>query len=188
MRNRLTFSSATRQPQGFGLIELMVTISIAAILLAVALPSFRNTINGNRSSSQANDFVAAINLARNEAISRNRPVTICAASTSTGTPSACGAATDWNQGWMIFVDTVTNTGVPVAVPVANVLLTGAANASIAVTANAAFVRFSSRGEVLANAERTLTLKPAANCQPSQTRLVTIGLIGRVGTSRPNTCA
>ena len=185
MRDRFT---ASRQQRGFGLIELIITVSIAAILLAIALPNFRDTINGNRASSQANDYVAAINLARNEAISRNRPVTICAAATSAGTPNACGAATAWNQGWMIFVDTVTNTSAPVAVPAANVLRTGVANASIAVAGNAAFVRFSSRGEVLANAERTLSLKPASNCKPSQARVVTIGLIGRVGTSRPNTCA
>ena len=169
------------------MIELIVTVSIAAILLAVALPNFRNTINGNRSQSQANDFVAAVNLARNEAISRNRPVTICAANTGSGTPSACGAASAWNQGWMIFVDTITNTGAPVAVPVADVLRTGVANSSIDVTASAAFVRFSSRGEVLANAERTLTFKPASNCKPNQARVVTIGLIGRVGTQRLDAC-
>ena len=188
MRIRFTFSSAIRKQQGFGLIELMVTVSIAAILLTIALPNFRDTINGNRASSQANDYVAAINLARNEAISRNRPVTICAADTSSGTPAACGAATAWNQGWMIFVDTVTDTGAPVAVTAASVLRTGVANAAIDVAGNTAFVRFSSRGEVLANAERTLTLKPASYCRPSQTRVVTIGLIGRVGTSRPDTCA
>ncbi|MEO7916603.1 MAG: GspH/FimT family pseudopilin [Dokdonella sp.] len=182
-------NTLSRSPRrGFGLIELMVTISIVAILLAVALPSFRTTINSNRASTQANDLIAAINLARNEAISRNRSVTVCAAVTTSGTPTACGSATQWNQGWMVFVDTLTSTAAPGAVAATSVLRTGLSDASIAVTSNTAFVRFSSRGEVLAASERTLSVKPASNCKPGQQRQVTVGLIGRVGTTRMTTCA
>lgn len=173
---------------GFGLIELLVTISIVAVLAAIALPNFRSMIAGNRTASQASDLVAAFNLARNEAITRNRAVTICAANTASGTPIACAAATAWNQGWMVFLDPKTDTTAPGAVAAANVLRTGTANTDIAVTSNAAFVRFSSRGEVLASAERTLVLKPSSHCIANQPRQVTVGLIGRIGTRRLGTCS
>ena len=180
-------AAVTSIPKGFGLIELIVTISIIAILLAIALPSFQGTLNSNRTTSQMNDLVAAFNLARNEAISRNRAVTVCAANTSSGTPTNCAGSTGWNLGWMVYVDSVTGNGAPVAVPAANVLRTGSAASSIAITATAAFVRFSSRGEVMATGNRTFTLKPASNCKPGQARRLTVMLIGRIGTESLATC-
>lgn len=173
--------------KGFGLIELIVTISIIAILMAIALPSFQGTLNSNRTTSQMNDLVAAFNLARNEAISRNRAITVCAANTSSGVPTNCAGSTGWNLGWMVYVDTVTNNGAPVAVAPANVLRSGSGDASIAIAANAAFVRFSSRGEMMATANRTFTLKPANHCQPGQARQLTVRLIGRIGTQSLTTC-
>lgn len=173
---------------GFGLVELLVTISIVAILAAIALPNFSTLINGNRAGTAAGDLVAAINLARNEAIARNRPVTVCAASTASGTPTACGAATAWNQGWVVFVDTVRTNASPGTITSSSVLRTGAGDSRLVVTANAAFVRFSARGEVLASADAVLTVKPANNCKAQQPRRVTVGLIGRVGTERLGTCS
>lgn len=173
--------------QGFGLIELVITISIIAILMAVALPSFQGTLNSNRSVSRTNDLIAAFNLARNEAISRNRAVTVCAADTSSGTPTDCGADTDWDLGWMVYIDTLSDNSAPVSVAAANVLRTVKSDESIEITADSAFVRYSSRGEMLGNADRTLTLKPANNCQPGQARQMTVSLIGRIGTQSLTTC-
>ncbi|HEY6126248.1 MAG TPA: GspH/FimT family pseudopilin [Steroidobacteraceae bacterium] len=62
---------------GFTIVELMVTISLAAILLAVAIPSFRQMIASNRLTTQINDFVSAVNFARSEAITRNLNVSFC---------------------------------------------------------------------------------------------------------------
>jgi len=81
--------------QGFTLIELMVTISIAAILLGVAIPSFTSTITSNRLTTNANELVTALNLARSEAIKRGQQVTI----RRKGTTSA-----QWESGWDVFVD------------------------------------------------------------------------------------
>ena len=45
---------------GFTLIELMIVVSIVAILLAVALPSFKNQIQrGNRAAAQSEMYDAA---------------------------------------------------------------------------------------------------------------------------------
>lgn len=65
------------RPQGFTLIELMVTIAVAAILLAIAAPSFTSIINSNRLTSAANEMVATLQAARMEAVRLNATVNVC---------------------------------------------------------------------------------------------------------------
>lgn len=61
---------------GFTLIELLVTIAILAIILAFAAPSFVNLIENSRVSTQANTLLAAVNLARSEAVKQGAPMSI----------------------------------------------------------------------------------------------------------------
>ena len=56
--------------RGFTLIELMITLAVAAILITAALPSFNEFIKNNRLTTQANNFIATLNLARSEAPAR----------------------------------------------------------------------------------------------------------------------
>lgn len=83
---------------GFTLIELLVTMVIAAILLSIALPSFIDTIARNRITTQANDFISALNTARAEAIRRGAPVCVKRISAT---------ANEWSEGWRVFVDSNT---------------------------------------------------------------------------------
>lgn len=62
---------------GFTMVELMVTIAVLAILLAVAGPNFSDMLLRNRLSSGANDLLAALQLARSEAIRTNTSVEVC---------------------------------------------------------------------------------------------------------------
>ena len=95
------------QRNGFTLIELMVTISVAAILLALAVPAFQNLLISNRITAQTNDLVSDLAFARSEAIKRGLRVSACLTSTPATTPLSCGAGTDWTVGWIVFVDTGT---------------------------------------------------------------------------------
>lgn len=63
--------------RGFTLIELMVTLAVAAILLAIATPSFTSIINSNRLAGAANEMVAVLQTARMEAVRLNRTVDVC---------------------------------------------------------------------------------------------------------------
>jgi type IV fimbrial biogenesis protein FimT len=88
-------------PRGFTLVELMVTIIVLAILLGIAVPSFRDASLSSRLAAYSNDLVASAHLARSEAIKRNAPVTLCASEDG----ATCAADdTDWIVGWIVITD------------------------------------------------------------------------------------
>jgi type IV fimbrial biogenesis protein FimT len=82
---------------GLTMIELMVALVVLAILVTIAVPSFRNASLGSRLSASANDLLASVQLARSEAIKRNQTITICASSDG----ATCAASGGWEQGWII---------------------------------------------------------------------------------------
>lgn len=81
--------------KGFSLIELMVTLTIAVILLGIAVPNFRTLIQNQQMTATVNDFFAAVNLTRSEAIQRGRRVDLVPADAD---------GSDWTKGWIVFVD------------------------------------------------------------------------------------
>lgn len=89
-----------RMKNGFTLIELMVTLSVAAILLAVAVPNFVTFVQNNRLATQANDLVTMLNYARSEAIKRGARVTVCSSTAG----NACAGSTTWDTGLLVFAD------------------------------------------------------------------------------------
>ncbi|QHE88941.1 GspH/FimT family pseudopilin [Hydrogenophaga sp. BPS33] len=86
--------------QGFTLIELMVTLTLAAILLAVAIPGFTNQLQGWQRDSATQAFTSHIRLARTEAIRTSRRVVMCTSADG----SSCAKDTVWQTGWIVFVD------------------------------------------------------------------------------------
>lgn len=86
-----------RRHGGFTLIELMVAIFVLAILLGVAVPSFRDAALGSRLTAYANDLVASAQIARSEAIKRNATVLMCASEDG----EECGTDAGWEVGWIV---------------------------------------------------------------------------------------
>jgi type IV fimbrial biogenesis protein FimT len=99
---------------GFTLIELLTTVSVAGILMSLAVPSFVSMATRNRITTYTNDFIATVNYARSEASRRRLAVTICPSSNGT----AC--STDWNGGWLMFLNTDNDN--PAAVDAGEVVL------------------------------------------------------------------
>lgn len=95
-----------KQP-GFTLVELMVAIAIMAIVIAFAVPSFEQIRNGNRLSSGANDLLTALQLARTEAIRRNRAVTFCPTNAAQAACLTGPTVIDEGFYWMV-IDRSTN--------------------------------------------------------------------------------
>lgn len=90
-RKQRVIDKLMKHQNGFTIVELMITLVVAAILLALAAPSFRDMIANNRLSGTTNQLQAALNLARGEGIKRNGLVTVSSASGSN----------DWSDGWSV---------------------------------------------------------------------------------------
>ena len=86
---------------GFTVIELMITVSIAGILLGVGIPSMRDLMINNRVSSYANEFVTSLYVTRSEAVKRGTRISMCK---STNGTACAGTGGGWQQGWVIFQD------------------------------------------------------------------------------------
>jgi type IV fimbrial biogenesis protein FimT len=92
--------TAFRGAAGFNMVELLVVTTLASILMAIAIPSYRYVTNSSRVSTEVNNLLGDMMLARAEAIKQGLPVTVCP--TLNGT--SCNPANDWSKGWMIFTD------------------------------------------------------------------------------------
>ena len=101
-----TPSRPVSRMSGFSLMELMTTLVVAGVLLAVAVPSFNQMMVNSRITTQANDFVGAINFARSEAIKRNTSLTLCRAAAANSNDCA-PAAGNW-QHWIVIPVTPAN--------------------------------------------------------------------------------
>jgi type IV fimbrial biogenesis protein FimT len=84
-------------PAGFTLIELMITLSVLAILLGLAAPSISDALLSNKLSGYANNLAGSALVARSEAIKRNAVMTLCVSTDGT----TCAAAGGWEQGWIV---------------------------------------------------------------------------------------
>lgn len=104
-------TSLPARSHGFTLIELMVTIAVAAILIAIAVPSFKNLTVSNALTTAANDMVGALNLARMEAIKLNATVQFCSNSATSNGSDALGTACGTNSGAVVMLQGGTTTPV-----------------------------------------------------------------------------
>lgn len=97
------FINFNRRKNGFTLVELIITLTVAGVLLALAAPAINTFVLDQRLTTQANDFIADLNLARSEAIRQASSMVICKQGGSVSSPS-CSTSAAWGAGWVVFVD------------------------------------------------------------------------------------
>lgn len=99
-------NTAQRPSAGFTMIELVVTLTIGSILVAIGIPSMSTFIQDQRLTSQANSLVLSLNFARSEAVKRDvaTGISICASSDGL----TCNSA-NWAAGWIV-ADVTNNSG------------------------------------------------------------------------------
>lgn len=86
--------------RGFSLIELMVTVSIIGILLALGAPRFAQYLRNVKLRTAAEAFMTGVQLARSEAVRINAPVEFLLTTSdplpaNVGTAAASAAGTNW---------------------------------------------------------------------------------------------
>jgi type IV fimbrial biogenesis protein FimT len=84
---------------GFTLIELMVVITIFAVLMGLGVPSYRYVTNSNRIAAEVNGLLGDLQFARSEAIKEGATVTVCPA---IAPYAACANnSSTWHTGWIV---------------------------------------------------------------------------------------
>lgn len=88
--------------RGFTLIELVVTVTVLAILTGIAAPSLVDFMRRNRVTSQSNEFLGALRLARTTAITRGTVVSICPTLDASLDTPECAVSADFSTGYLVY--------------------------------------------------------------------------------------
>jgi type IV fimbrial biogenesis protein FimT len=173
---------------GFTLIELMVTLAVAAIVLSIALPSFNASMLNNKSNALGEDFNTALNYARSEAIKRSARVSICSSDDGIN----CLGAADWKKGWMVFLDKAASDSTS-SVSIGTVLRFWGdvdKRSIISVkkgTTAISFVRFTSGGllarENAADTDARVVVLSLSGCNGTAKRELRVGVTGMTSASK-----
>lgn len=85
---------------GYTMMEILIVITIVAILAAIATPSFKYVTASNRIASEVNALLVDMQFARSQAIKEGQTVTVCTSTNGT----ACAGTNTWQGGWIVFLD------------------------------------------------------------------------------------
>ena len=89
----------------FTLLEVLITVAIISVLALVAFPSFTSYSQNSAMVANTSALLGSLKLARSEAITRGKRVSICASedAITAGIPS-CSSTGKWEDGWVMWVD------------------------------------------------------------------------------------
>ena len=145
-------NTSPRKVGGLTFVELLVVITVAAILASIAFPDFVGLIKNNRSATEINDVLSSLTLARSEAVKRNTSVAVC----SSADGAAClDSGEAWQNGWIVFEDPDGN-GV-VADPADVISVYGELPGDRSLTFTPEFVVYESSGMATAGGNSTFIL-------------------------------
>jgi len=104
MMRRDTLLIRNKTSYGFTLVEVLVVLSITAIIVGAATPSFMNIVANNRVASASSELVIALNLAKSEAVRSGMTTVLCTSQTA----NQCNDAANWSDGLILFQDNDNN--------------------------------------------------------------------------------
>lgn len=161
---------------GFTLVELLITVVLFAVLVTVAVPSFRDYTLQSRVKTGAQELFTALLYARSEAVKRNDDVYIY--------PNG-GTSGDWQDGWVVTTDQAKDYGACQA-DQTNCLRIQEPLAGISITTGAASVTYGGTGRVATTASFAVCDSDAS--ATVRKRQVSIDLTGRPGIDYDGDCS
>jgi type IV fimbrial biogenesis protein FimT len=93
-------TSTLRKLRGFTLVELLITLTVLVITLAIAAPAMSGFVRSSQLSGTQTELIGALMLARSEATKRGSQVGVVAATPASGA--------EFSNGWTIWVDANSN--------------------------------------------------------------------------------
>ncbi len=176
---RLEVTAALHRMAGVTLIELVVTLSIAAVLMSIAIPSFQNIIAINRLAALTNELSGALQLARSEAVTRSKTVTVCKSNDVSDSTPSCNTSAAWQNGWVVFVDDDNDGTLDSGELALRVGQPSSANAVITVGTNFAnYVKFKSDGQSEGSSSNIGTGTLSICMTPNQRNII-LNQVGRL---------
>jgi type IV fimbrial biogenesis protein FimT len=91
-----------RTQTGFTLYEVLTTMLIVGVILAIGVPNMQSFRQNSRMIATANDLHSSFHLARSEASRSKNNITICASADSLAAVPTCGG--ELEAGWIVFED------------------------------------------------------------------------------------
>jgi prepilin-type N-terminal cleavage/methylation domain-containing protein len=95
-----------RRSRGFTLMELMVTLAVAAAVFGLGVPAFREFGKNGRLTGAANEMLVTLMTARNEAVRRQVRTSFCPSAAPDTDLAICDI--DATEGYIAFIDTNSN--------------------------------------------------------------------------------
>lgn len=189
---------------GFTLVEVLVVLTISAILLAVGVPMYNSSMASARASDAANTFLSAVELARSESIRRGLNASACRVLNPTVNPPVCGTAAvniagvgnfdvgDWAAGWAVFAESDAGGADGVIDPLDIIVMiqdrfaagSAAQHAEILGAGAIGVITFGPNGLRVGGGNFTVRYPQVAAGAAVSTRTVTITALGQVAVRRP----
>jgi len=164
----MTRFTTHKKDQGFTLVELIITIAIAAILLSIVVPSFANLIESSKTRATRDALVSSIYSAKEKAQSEGFFVYLCP--TSNGT--TCTNVTDWGNHWLVYEDKDASDTLDLSN--GDIIVTHLTSKTSLMKSGVAQIRFSPTGHATAN-----TFQICSNLDNSVVYQIQLSVMGRV---------
>jgi type IV fimbrial biogenesis protein FimT len=162
---------------GFTVTELMIVITIVAILMAMGVPSYKYVTTANRVSAEANGLLGDMQYARSEAIREGSTITVC--TSNDGQNCNGGAADTWQGGWIVFSDANNDQTVQAGTePILRRQNAFASQDTLTSTVNAVTFNREGFAQALPNAGIQLTLHDSTS-NVGYTRCLDVNFVGSV---------
>lgn len=162
--------SVSYRDAGFTIIELLVTLAVAAIILTIAVPSFQGLIERSRLTTEANTLGSALQLARSEAVKRGEDVSLAAG----GTTFSDGFCVHSDSSGTSCTDSATN----------STLIREFESLESVATSGVTEITFTNMGELNSGAPVSVVISPAScpSGKKDGRRRVSVGVGGQVRVS------
>ena len=163
------------------MVELMVVVTLLALILGLAAPSFARLASAVAISSGVNQFLADMRFARSEAIRRGGGVVLCRSADPESAEATCSTAIDaqgWASGWIVFHDRDSNGQRDTGEDLLRVQARHSGVDTIATGGTPTIFRFGGTGRLLAPGPVASLHFGGSNLQADIRRVVCVNATGR----------